>query len=82
MHSTWRSLKFGDDVLRITYEDPHFCYDCTILVGVYGYVNATYTLLATEAEAAVIRLALNHPQIATLSAGTVEALRCTPTRRP
>lgn len=59
---TWRSLKSGNDIISITYLDPKFCYDCTYIVGVYGFKNSSYTISVTENEDLVLRLLLNHPQ--------------------
>jgi hypothetical protein len=47
-HFTWRSFHWGDDVMQITYQDENFCYDCDYVIGVYGYRNTSFTVLATE----------------------------------
>lgn len=60
--STWHSLHFGDDSIAIDYLDPDFCYDCVYIVGVYGYRNSSFTLLVTEKQDTVIKMANNRPQ--------------------
>ena len=54
--STWRSMRFGDDNVQIGYDDPHFCYNCDYIVGVFGYRNASYLLLVGTAEDMVVKL--------------------------
>lgn len=74
--SQWRSNKLGDDVIKIKYSDALFCAssDCLYIIAVYGYSNATYTLLATHSESTVINLYMNRPQLVygtgTASTGT------------
>lgn len=62
----WRSLFVGSDSVTVTYEDPHFCVDCDYIIGVYGYHNSTYTLMATDQEDAIIKLVQNRPQVAAI----------------
>jgi hypothetical protein len=59
---TWESINAGNDGLSLNYADPKFCYDCSYIVGVYSYRNATYTLMMTDTEEAVITLSRNRPQ--------------------
>ena len=46
--STWRSVHFGADSLRIDFKDPHFCYGCEFIIGVYGSVSSNYSIIATS----------------------------------
>jgi hypothetical protein len=63
----WKSIHFGDDTVQISYDDPHFCYDCDYIVGVYGYKNSTFSLLVTASDDAVAQLLPNHPLEVSLS---------------
>jgi len=65
---SWRSMYVGSDVVSFDYEHPRFCVDCDYIVGVYGYTNATYTLMVTDQEDSIIKLTPNRPQIASLRA--------------
>ena len=57
--ATWRSMHYGNDSVQIEYDDPHFCSDCTYVVGVFGYMNTSYTLLVTTSANQVIRLTVS-----------------------
>jgi hypothetical protein len=63
---TWKSINAGSDGISLNYADPKFCSDCSYIVGVYSYRNATYTLLMTDSEEAVITLSRNRPQQVTM----------------
>jgi hypothetical protein len=54
--------------VSVTYEDAHYCTGCDYIVGVYGYHNSTYTLLATDTEDSIIKLVQNRPQVAAIGA--------------
>lgn len=54
--ATWRSMHYGNDSVQIEYDDPNFCSDCTYVVGVFGYMNSTYTILVSTSLNQVIRL--------------------------
>jgi hypothetical protein len=58
----WRSMNTAADSLSISYEDPKFCFDCEYIIGVEGFRNSTYTLLATANKASVVRLSASRPQ--------------------
>jgi hypothetical protein len=64
---TWRSLYVGSDVISFDYNDPRYCTDCDYIIGVYGYSNATYTLMVTDQEDSIIKLTQNRPQIASIA---------------
>lgn len=64
----WRSLYVGSDVISFDYTDSRFCVDCDYIIGVYGYSNATFTLMVTDQEDGIIKLAQNRPQIASIAA--------------
>ena len=64
----WRSLYVGSDVISFDYTDSRFCTDCDYIIGVYGYSNATFTLMVTDQEDGIIKLAQNRPQIASIAA--------------
>jgi hypothetical protein len=66
-HYDWHAIYYGDDIITIDYTDEKFCSACVYVIGVYGYRNASFTLLVTESEDTVIRLVTNRPQIASLS---------------
>lgn len=71
-HNTWHAVYYGSDIIRIDYTDPNFCSECVYIVGVYGYRNASFTVMATDTTDTVIRLVTNRPQIASLpSAGNI-----------
>ena len=57
--ATWRSMHYGNDSVQIEYDDPHFCSDCTYVVGVFGYMNSSYTILAVTSINQVIRLTVS-----------------------
>ena len=57
--ATWRSMHYGNDSVQIEYDDPHFCSDCTYVVGVFGYMNTSYTILATTSFNQVVRLTVS-----------------------
>lgn len=57
--ATWRSMHYGNDSVQIEYDDPHFCSDCTYVVGVFGYMNTSYTILVTTSANQVIRLTVS-----------------------
>jgi len=59
---TWLSINAGNDAIALNYADQNFCYDCSYIVGVYSYHNATYTLMMTDTDEAVISLSRNRPQ--------------------
>mmetsp|Transcript_3149 Transcript_3149/g.4876 ORF Transcript_3149/g.4876 Transcript_3149/m.4876 type:complete len:2519 (-) Transcript_3149:278-7834(-) len=47
-HSTWTSMRFGEDVVTIDTElDEKACTGCTYYVAVYGYEASTYSLMAS-----------------------------------
>lgn len=46
--NTWRSVSYGDDTVRIDYNDPHYCYGCEYLIGVFAFFNSNYSILATS----------------------------------
>ena len=64
---TWKSINAGNDGIALNYADPNFCFDCSYIVGVYSYRNATFTLLMTDTEEAEIALSRNRPQHVTMS---------------
>ena len=55
----WKSLRFGDDSVRIDYDDPNFCYNCDYIVGVNGFQNASYWIVVTAQDDLVTKLAPN-----------------------
>ena len=57
--SMWRSMHFGDDLVKINYDDKNFCYNCDYIIGVFGFKNSTYTLLASTADDVVTKLVPN-----------------------
>ena len=57
--ATWRSMHYGNDSVQIEYDDPNFCSDCTYVVGVFGYMNSSYTILAVTSINQVIRLTVS-----------------------
>lgn len=69
---TWKSIHFGDDVVQISYDDPHFCSDCNYIVGVYGYINSTYSLLISSSDDMVAQLLPNHPLEVVAAVGAVK----------
>lgn len=75
-HYFWRSVHAGSDHLSITYEASKFCFDCDYVIAVHAYSNSTYTLLATNKEAAVINLVANRPQyVATHASNAIKYFR-------
>ena len=48
----------GDEVVRISHLDPHYCaaLPCTLYIGVLGYTNATFSVLASLRDDHVLRL--------------------------
>ena len=48
----------GDEVVRISHLDPHYCaaLPCTLYIGVLGYTNATFSVLASLHDDHVLRL--------------------------
>ena len=57
--SMWRSMHFGDDLVTIKYDDKNFCYNCDYIIGVFGFKNSSYTLLASTADDVVTKLIPN-----------------------
>jgi hypothetical protein len=47
-NNTWRSVSYGDDTVRIDYNDAHYCYGCEYIIGVYAFFNSNYSILATS----------------------------------
>lgn len=71
--NTWHASYFGDDSIVIDYTDEKFCVTCDYIVGIYGYRNATYSLLFTENEDSVVRLIPNRIQTMNLkSQGSIQ----------
>ena len=62
-HYTWRSIHAGNDEISINYADDNFCVECTYVVGIYSFRNATYTLLMTDTQNAIVSLTSNRPQM-------------------
>ncbi len=69
---TWRSMNTAADTVAISYDDPKYCFDCEYVLGIEGFRNSTYTLLAVADTASVIRLSQNRPQSMTLFEGQVQ----------
>ena len=67
---SFASAGSGDEVLRISHLSPHFCAaaPCTLYIGVLGYTNASFSLLATQRRAPITRLVAGQPQHAHLDA--------------
>jgi hypothetical protein len=47
-NNTWRSVSYGDDTVRIDYNDVHYCYGCEYIIGVFAFFNSNYSILATS----------------------------------
>eukprot|EP01041_Mallomonas_annulata_P003044 gene3044-5962_t len=60
--SQWQSYRPGGDSILISYKETAFCYDCEYIIGIYGYKNASYTLLVTSSQASIILLSKGRPQ--------------------
>lgn len=78
-NTIWRSGHAGADSIRITYNDRSFCVDCDFVVGVYAYRNASYTLLLTTEEDAIINLVVGRPQRIHVPFGALSYLAFTST---
>lgn len=66
---TWRSFQFGNDFLQIDHRDPDFCYHCTYTIGVFGYSDSQFSILATVDVSTVVSLSLGIPQNGVISQG-------------
>ena len=73
--SDWHSYRAGADSVTIKYSDDKFCFDCEYIIGVYGYKNASYTILASSKTAAVVQLVRNRPQISGGNTGDLKYFR-------
>ena len=61
----------SDEVVRISHLDPRFCASvpCTLYIGVLGYSNATFSVLASLRDDHVLRLVDGQAQSDALEAG-------------
>ena len=60
--STWHSSAFGGDTVLIQYYDPNFCSHCSYVVGVRGFYNTSYSIVASASKDAISRLVVsNYP---------------------
>jgi hypothetical protein len=51
---TWRSLSFGSDTISINpFEDSKACVDCIYYIGVYGFFEASFSILVALSDAKV-----------------------------
>lgn len=68
---SFASAGSGDEVLRISHLSPHFCAaaPCTLYIGVLGYTNASFSLLASLRDEQPLRLVDGQPQSDALEAG-------------
>jgi hypothetical protein len=66
----WASRAITQDQIRIRYFDAHFCYNCDYVVGVYGYRNASYTMLVTMSDDDIILLLPGRPQMSYAKQGS------------
>lgn len=57
--STWHSSAFGGDTVLIQYYDPNFCGHCSYVVGVRGFYNSSYSIVATAAKDEISRLVVS-----------------------
>jgi len=64
----WASSHIGSDSISVNYIDDagKYCYNCDYIVGIYGYLNSTFSMLATDSVDSIIRLANNVPQVFTM----------------
>jgi len=51
----------GVDTVLVRYDDAAFCWNCDIIIGVYGYKNSSYTLALLASEDEVVQLRHDRP---------------------
>ena len=68
---SFASAGSGDEVLRVSHLSPHFCaaVPCTLYIGVLGYTNASFSLLASLQDETLLRLVDGQAQSDALEAG-------------
>jgi len=59
---TWKSNRVGDDIVEVLPSDPHFCFRCDYIVGVYGWANTSFTITAVVEDLFIIPLSQGRPQ--------------------
>ena len=59
---TWRSNHLGDDSLTILPNDPDYCGECDYIIGVYGWTNTSFSILASVEAMVMIPLIDGRPQ--------------------
>jgi hypothetical protein len=74
-HSTWMSVDIGDDTISIPHTDAHFCSDCSIIIGVYGFQAAEFELVVTTSNTELVELRLGEPQEAQATNGVPRYFR-------
>jgi hypothetical protein len=67
---TWVSARTAGDALTIPNTDPKFCTNCRYYIGVNGYTDVTYTIVATFNQA--VRLTDGGLQGGTVERGEME----------
>jgi len=72
---TWSRAHLGGDTISIAAEDVAGChapYDghCYYYIGVYGYANSTFTIVASYTDAEPVQLTIGQPQAGHVSQQT------------
>lgn len=66
--SFWHATRLGSDVLEIFPDDPHFCdVPCNYYIGVRGFSDAAFTILARQGSAKPTLLLDGVPQLGQLN---------------
>jgi hypothetical protein len=76
----WSRAHLGGDTITIAAEDEHACPDCVYNIGVYGYADSEFTIVASFGGADPVRLVLGQPQADHVSGGSFRqyAMNVTP----
>jgi hypothetical protein len=57
----------GSDEITFDISDKWYCSDCDYIIGVVGYSNSTFTLMASNTAESIIKIVQNRPQVASIS---------------